>query len=241
MRIWVPGGYGHRNYSITTNSVLIVLFGKPRYLGSGSHRITFGEWLVRGAREALFCPFDDPLNENLRARRTVQPRNFREYLRPLENEKKGDLGPVGCRGQMGGGEATKRTKQTAWLRWPMGVSRKETSGSNQFMCDRFQRERERTTEKGVRKKREREEKKERERDGEGPTRPRTVCQLSDLLVRRHGETLFTTKTLVDNAGYPRGHLSFLFCSPYSIASAAAVSMRNSLCLLLRSPPPPLSR
>lgn len=94
----------------TIRFVLIVLFGKPRYLGSGSHRITFGEWLVRGAREVLFCPFDDPLNEDLRARRTVQPRNFREYLRPLENEKKGDLGPVGCRGQMGGGRSDKANK-----------------------------------------------------------------------------------------------------------------------------------
>lgn len=29
---------------------------------------------------------------------------------------------------------------------------------------------------------------------------RTLCQLSDLLVRRHEEALFTTKSLVDNAG-----------------------------------------
>lgn len=36
-------------------------------------------------------------------------------------------------------------------------------------------------------------------EGSNQTR-RTLCQLSDLLVRRHEEALFTTKSLVDNAG-----------------------------------------
>ena len=44
-------------------------------------------------------------------------------------------------GAGGRGEGSdKRTRWAAWLWWPMGVPREETSGSNQFMCDRFRRE-----------------------------------------------------------------------------------------------------
>lgn len=95
----------------------------------------------------------------------------------------------------------------------MGISREETSGSNQFMRDRFCRERDRdgvrgkrgdrAKERGTRRQKkdaqgEREEKEESEMARGQPDR--TLCQLSDLLVRRHGEALFTTKSLVDNAG-----------------------------------------
>lgn len=56
----------------------------------------------------------------------------------------------------------------------------------------------------------------------------TVCQLFDLLVRRHGETLFTTEPLVDNAGYPRpSFVPFLF-SICNSTYTAIVSWRSSL-------------
>lgn len=58
--------------------------------------------------------------------------------------------------------------------------------------------------KRVRTREETEGNRERREDSESEMArgqpDRTLCQLSDLLVRRHEEALFTTKSLVDNAG-----------------------------------------
>lgn len=93
----------------------------------------------------------------------------------------------------------------------MRVPREETSGSNQFMRDRFRREigdRERENAGYDEGKRVPARERQRAAGREGKSESemargqpdRTLCQLSDLLVRRHEEALFTTKSLVDNAG-----------------------------------------
>jgi len=74
-----------------------------------------------------------------------------------------------------------------------------------------------------------EEKGETEREDESKSEmargqpDRTLCQLSDLLVCRHGEALFTTESLVDNAGYPRpSFVPFLFPICSSICRGRSV-------------------
>lgn len=69
-----------------------------------------------------------------------------------------------------------------------------------------ERDRDRERENGGKRVRAGETKDNRERREESESEmargqpDRTLCQLSDLLVRRHEEALFTTKSLVDNAG-----------------------------------------
>lgn len=152
-------------------------------------------------------------------------------------EKKGGPGPVGCtertkeerQGGEGSDKANKASGVTAVAngspaRGDIGI---ESVYARQVLEERDRgRERKqeetkararetrtRYTRRASKKEREKEEQRERMSKSEMPKgQPdRTLCQLSDLLVCRHGETLFTTKSLVDNAGYPRpSFVPFLF-------------------------------
>lgn len=127
---------------------------------------------------------------------TVRSRNFREYLGSLEDpEKKGYLGPVGCREEGSGEErrATKQTKRAAWLYGGQWESRARRHRDRISLCATGSAERE--IGMGWERKREdrakgkrygetegrcagcRGEGKGREWDGEGPTRPYTLPTL----------------------------------------------------------------